>query len=321
MKPSVLVFAIGLVLGGTVLAQDAGVRAEASGQSASSVSASGNNAGASTSHRSGASAPKASQHEAANVAEGTELNATLSQPVDVLLAIPGDEVTATLAQDATGSAGARLPRGTKLIGHVTEAQPHRRKSSSANGSSDSRLGIVFDKAVRPDGSEVPVSATLQAVAAGNAAAGVGQHALDRSDGGAFATHGASAAGGATVVGRAASIGSTALGGVAGVGTGFRTVSSSAGSVADVSAAAVGGVDASGQLLSGSRGVFGMRGVEILHGTAGSAQGSVLTSQTRSVQLGRGTRMLLVNQAARNDANIKASGAAATNASATEQRRE
>ena len=74
-------------------------------------------------------------------------------------------------------------------------------------------------------------------------------------------------------------------------SGVRT---SAGALAK-SSGAVGGLDASGRLASGSRGVFGLKGVDI--SPAGGAQGSVLTSSTGNVRLDRGTRMLLVNGSA------------------------
>jgi hypothetical protein len=115
MKSSVLTLMIGLVLGGRVLAQDASVGANPSGRSASSVSASGTTAGATASHASGASAAATSKHAAAKVAEGSEMNATLSKPIDTRRASPRDEVTATLAEDAMRNAGTPLPRGTKLV--------------------------------------------------------------------------------------------------------------------------------------------------------------------------------------------------------------
>jgi hypothetical protein len=70
-----------------------------------------------------------------------------------------------------------------------------------------------------------------------------------------------------------------------------------------SAGAVGGLNAAGTLTSGSRGVFGMRSLDIQSATAGNAQGSVITSPTRNVRLEGGTQMLLTSSA-----NTAASGA-------------
>ncbi len=60
---------------------------------------------------------------------------------------------------------------------------------------------------------------------------------------------------------------------------------------------VGGLNATGQLMSNSRGVFGMQGVNLSSATAGAAQGSVITSAGKNLHLDSGTQMLLVTQAA------------------------
>jgi hypothetical protein len=249
------------------------------------------------------------------------MNATLSKPIDARRANPGDEVSATLAHEASGNAGTPLPRGTRLVGHVTEAQPRGRRSGSASGSDSSRLGIVFDKAVLTDGREVPVTATIQAVA--EATTWSGRHGADGWTGtdtfAAGSAAGSAAGGGGGLVGRVAGTGGATLGSAAGVGAGFGRTLTSATSVASASAATAGGVGASGQLLAGSRGVFGMQGIELINGAASGAHGSVLTSDTGNVQLGRGTQMLLVSEAAGNASTAGAFGTAATSSSATEQR--
>ncbi|MGH8178366.1 MAG: hypothetical protein ACREV5_19075, partial [Steroidobacter sp.] len=68
-----------------------------------------------------------------------------------------------------------------------------------------------------------------------------------------------------------------------------------GAAASGRALAIGGLDATGRLASGSQGVFGLDGVNISSAT--NASGSVLTSSSRNVRLDRGTRMLLVNGSA------------------------
>jgi hypothetical protein len=76
-----------------------------------------------------------------------------------------------------------------------------------------------------------------------------------------------------------------------------TAGSTVGGAARASGGAAGGLNAAGRLMSGSRGVFGMRGVEVVSAVAGSADVSVLTSRTRDVELERGTQLLLVTRAA------------------------
>lgn len=307
MKLSKLIVCASLVLSGHTLAQDS-ASVGASGRSNASVSA--NRSGASASQDGAASAAAVSEHASANLDHGTEMNATLSRPVNARKAKPGDEVTARL-DDVQSSGDVMLPRGTTLIGRVTEAQPRSRRSSgSAAGSGASRLGIVFDRAVLDDGREVPVNAAIQAVAAAEAAVssrtrgfdgdafGSGRAAGSGRAGGAILGGAAGAGGGLGGVGGA--VGGTVAtaggigGGIAGsasstVGAAARTSSGAAGRV---SAGAVGGLDAGGRLVSGSRGVFGMRGVEIVSASTAAAHGSVLTSATDNVELDRGTQMLL-----------------------------
>jgi hypothetical protein len=171
MKISNLLFCTALTLSGNALAQTS-VQGGAAAQSNTSVSS--NRSGASASQDSAAGAAVASERGSASAAQGTEMNATLSKPIDARRAKPGDEVTATLAQD-TEANGQVMPRGTTLVGRVTEAQPRRR---SSDGNVDSRLGVVFDKAVLEDGREVPIAATVQAVAAADAAASSGARSFD-----------------------------------------------------------------------------------------------------------------------------------------------
>ncbi len=300
MKPSTLAFGIALALAGSVLAQNPDVQAGVSSELSTSASASHDAAAAR--HAGGASAVVQSEPANASIAEGGEMNATLANPVDTRRAKPGDEVTATLVQD-TQSGQVVLHRGTKVVGHVTEAQarPRRSDSASASGSSESRLGILFDKAILEDGREVPLNATIQAVAASEAVASGNARDLESAAGGhALGSGRASASGplgGGGIVGGVTGTAGSALGGAPNIGGGLGGVTSSIGSPSRASAGAVGGFTAAGRLTPGSRGVFGMGGVDIASRAGGGAQGSVLTSHTGNFGLERGTQLLLVGQVA------------------------
>ena len=178
-------------------------------------------------------------------------------------------------------------------------------SARAKGDSESALGIVFDKAILKNGEEVPLNVAVQAVAAAQSTAvasggndtgimsGAGGSAMGsgRASGGALGGV-TSTAGGATgtVTNTAASATNTA-------GGALNSTVHSATNTAVAGPGAVGGLNATGQLMSDSRGVFGMQGVNLSSATTGAAQGSLITSAGKNLHLASGTQMLLVTQAA------------------------
>lgn len=306
----------GFVLCTAVLAQEhAGVQAGASAEARGSASV--NRQGTTTAASgSGAASAQATDHRRADAAlgSGSELNATLSKTIDAGKAKPGDEVTATVMQDVKSGGQVVIPRGSKLIGRVTEAKPHGAdpsgsgnersgggqsgvKSGARAADASSRLGIVFDRAVLKDGREVPVHAAIQAIAAADATASAGMsHASGSLSGAGSAAGTVRSTGGGLLGGAVGAAGGAvnAAGSVAGTAGG--AVRSTVGNVTSVSAGAVGGLNAAGSLTSGSRGVFGLKDIDIQSAGQGSAQGSVLTSTRRNVRLDRGTQMLLVTDA-------------------------
>ena len=90
---------------------------------------------------------------------GTAMQAELTKSIDAKKVKSGDEVTARLTQDVKSSDGTVvMHKGSRLVGHVTEAQAR----SKANA--ESKLGIVFDKAVLKGGQEMAFNGTIQALA-------------------------------------------------------------------------------------------------------------------------------------------------------------
>jgi hypothetical protein len=88
---------------------------------------------------------------------GTMLYAELSKTVDAKKAKPGDVVTAQLMTDVVSHGKILYRRDTKLIGHVSEAQPHTKDIP------ESRLGIVFDKVLLKGGEEAAFSSVIIAL--------------------------------------------------------------------------------------------------------------------------------------------------------------
>src|SRR6266404_9385532 len=96
----------------------------------------------------------------ASLAGGTVLNATLNSSLDSKKANPGEQITAHTTEAVKSTDGrVILPKGTKLIGHVTQA------SARTNGQEQAVLAIQFDKAVLKDKQEMPLNVTIQAIAA------------------------------------------------------------------------------------------------------------------------------------------------------------
>ena len=321
MKALALIIAASLSVGTAALAQQTTVRGNASAESQTSVSADRQGADvASNSRAQGGVAVErgnedgTSRQAAADVAGASEMNATLERSIDARRAKPGDEVTAKTNESFTTANGTAIPRGSRLVGRVTEARAHAR----GEGAAASQLGIVFDKAELPDGRAVPMQATIQAVAAarsqaqgrlGSAAHGADAFGSSHASGGGYAGGGSGTVGalggvGGGVVGGAAGHAGAAVGGAtrlarSGVGAAARgagAATASGGALVGSSAGAVGGLSASGRWLAGSRGVFGMGDLELVSAAAGSAHGSLLTSASRNVRLDGGTQLLLVGSA-------------------------
>ena len=83
----------------------------------------------------------------------------LTQTIDAKKAKPGDEVVAKVTMDLkTNSGEVIVPKDTKVVGHVTEAQARSKEQK------ESQVGIAFDRAVLKDG-EVSLPMSIQAVIA------------------------------------------------------------------------------------------------------------------------------------------------------------
>lgn len=269
-----------------------GAAAQGSAQGQADVRTDGGEAAA-TGKAAGTAGAQAGESSAA-LAQGTEINATLTRPIDAGKARPGDEVTAKASKDIRSGGTVVVPRGSRLFGRVTSARPHG--SGAASGGSASELGIVFDRAVLRDGSVVMLNGAVAAIGAARTAGATGGGSRESAASSAGTREGPSGGTGGGLVG---AVGGT-VGGVAGATTGAAgnvgaTVDGTAGTTVR-SVGAVGGYDATGGLKSGSRGVFGVRDLDIAAAATGGAEGSVITSARRNVRLASGTQLLLVSGA-------------------------
>jgi hypothetical protein len=160
-----IVIAVGtfFCLGATAQAQTG---AQAGAQSSSQASVEAGKTQAQASGNASAAGSASAQNGQANgsLASGTAFNAALSSPVDSKKCKPGDAVTAHNTEPVKSEGKTVIPKGSKLVGHVTQA------SARAKGESESSLGIVFDKAILKNGQEMPLNAGIQAIASAQSAA-------------------------------------------------------------------------------------------------------------------------------------------------------
>ena len=274
-----------------------GPAAQGGASTTSSTDASANRNGASATNSSTSAASAGTRHAQADAAGSSEMSATLSKPLDARKAKPGDPVTATNDRDAKTADGTSITQGSKLLGHVTKAQPlDKSASGKADASAGSMLALVFDKAVLKDGREVPLNATIQAISAAESDASLGSEMGGAGTSAVGSSLGSPRASGGGLIGGVGGSMAGGLGAAGGMAGGVsHGVSGAVGGMANGtvhSAGAVGGLTSSGALTSGSKGVFGVKGLDIVSSSAGSAEGSAITSSTRNVRLDGGTKMLL-----------------------------
>jgi len=103
--------------------------------------------------------PASSQPTAGSSAEKPSyalIPTLLVKPLDSKKVKVGDEVVAKTSVGMKGN-GMLIPKGGKVMGHITEAQ------ARSKGDSQSSLGIAFDKVELADGRWLAIQATITAV--------------------------------------------------------------------------------------------------------------------------------------------------------------
>jgi hypothetical protein len=282
---------------GAVAQTQAGAQAGAQASGQASVREGLTGAQASGNESAGSNASARTSNTGASLAKGTAVNATLDKSVDSRKAKEGEIVTARTTQAVKENGRTVLPRGTKLVGHVTHA------SARARGDSESALAIQFDRAILKHGKKMPVDLNIQALASARTAASMAGDDMDMMGStGTYAGGATSAVGGG--LGGEAPVAGGAVGAVTNTAANAGSVAGGAlgaavNSTAGISGAANGaprGLNAAGQLASDSRGVFGLHGLSLASAGANATQGSLITSSGKSVRLESGTRMLLVSRA-------------------------
>ena len=223
------------------------------------------------------------------LAGGSTMNATLANSLDAKTNKPGDRVEARTTQDVKQDGKVIIPKGTRLVGHVTQAQER------AKGQSQSALGVAFDQAELRNGQTIPLNVGVQALAVGQSSeqASTAGDDLMAAGGGATSLAGSGSARGGGLVGGTVGAATGTVTNVAGPADGM--VGGATGSTLNTathSTGALGGLNASGMLTSNSEGVFGLQGLSLDSAASNATQGSMIVSSTRNVHLDSGTQMLL-----------------------------
>ena len=205
------------------------------------------------------------------IAPGSVIPVQLTKTIDAKKAKAGDEVVAKVTTDLkTNSGEVLVPKDTKIVGHVTEAQAHSKEQP------ESQVGIAFDHAVLKSG-DVNLPMSIQAVIAPptqNANTGGG---MDQ---------GAPAGGGSSPMG---------AGRPGAAGGGQAQPSTPAPSSLPTAGTDTQNSGARPPINGNTQGVVGISNLKLEAGQ-NATQGSVLTSEKNNVKVESGTMLLLkVNQ--------------------------
>ncbi len=291
-RTSLVLLGCGLLCAGAAAQSSTQVQTSTSTKTETSVSR--DKSGTKASGNTSTSSSTAVGNNSASLASGTTVNAALTRSVDAKKNKQGDQVVARTTQDVKSGGKVVIPKGTKLLGHVTQAK------ARAKGQSESELSIVFDHALLKGGQEMPLHMTIQALAQAESTASGSLGGDDLSgmaggSGSASGGGGASRSGGGLLGGATSTVGST-VGGVGNTAGGLgNTVGGTVNSTVNTTTSAaggVGGVNAGGLLNSSTTGVIGLKGLSLNTAASNATQGSLIVSSTKNVHLDSGTRMLL-----------------------------
>lgn len=214
--------------------------------------------------------PQAQPPNQAHIAPGSVIPVQLTKTVDAKKAKTGDEVVAKVTQDMKTNQGAVLvPKDTKVIGHVTEAQARHKDEK------ESQLGIAFNQAVL-NNQQVQLPMSIQAV--------IGQEQNNMNNNAAPAGEGAPSS--------SAPAQNSPMANRSPMGSSNQSQSEQAPNGPGNSDAQQPQAGNKMPPINGkTQGVIGLSSVNLAP-TSNSTQGSLLTSDKKNVKLESGTMLLL-----------------------------
>ena len=213
--------------------------------------------------------------ETPRIAPGSVIPVQLTRGIDAKKAKTGDPVEAKVTMDLkTDSGEVLVPKDTKVLGHVTEAQPRSKEQK------ESQVAIAFDHALMKSGSNMPLPLSIQAVISPSVANGGSNNSAPNDGPGSSASQ-PSSGGGASTTGTRGGMGAgTPPPQAPGAGAGMPPDSSSQA-----------GGNTHEPITGKTEGVVGISNLKLAPAVQ-PAQGSVLTSEKNNVKLESGTLMLL-----------------------------
>jgi hypothetical protein len=197
---------------------------------------------------------------------GSTIRAELDKTIDAKKVNAGDPVLAKTVDELRAGTEVIAPAGAKILGHVVAASAHEKDAPS-------RLEIAFDKLELPNGSDVDLKASIQAMAKPVANVPMASDSMEQPSAPNAPTGSSGRTGGMPAGG----MGQQPAGSQGSVNPGPMP-----GTPAQTPAAA-------SALPLNAQGVMGMSGVSL---SAGPAQDSVITSEKHNVKLENGTQMIL-----------------------------
>lgn len=210
----------------------------------------------------GSSAASASTGKTVSLGSATNIQAQLQKQIDVRKAQPGDPVVLKTTKAVKQNGETIVPKGTNLIGRITEVRPQGKGKGNANSS----IGMVFDR-IEGKGLAAPITATVVSITNASSAANLGDSAMGEVSGSSRASGSASDGG--------------LLGGVSStvapvLGTATQAVGGVAGAAAQTVGATASGL---GQTIDG---------IQISNSVSGSAAGTTtLSAAGKNLRLEKG----------------------------------
>lgn len=220
------------------------------------------------------------------------VNCELAGKLDSKSAKIGDSVVAKTTMSMHTADGTEIPRGAKLMGHVTDVQAH------ASGQAESHLSLVFDHAEWSGGHSVAIHSVIETVTPPPNVAAIDNDESASSMGGAgsrgLSGLGGTRSGGGALGGTAGAATSTAGNLGANAGGVLHTTGQAAGDVASNATVPLGQVGSSlNAAAAATMGVHatGIPGV-MLSGDASGAVSGTLSASKRNVHLDAGSQIIL-----------------------------